>query len=269
MKTLIALCFRRLNDLLRPFGLRLLRTTSPTRMFVDFFAHLVALNFDFKTVIDVGVARGTPQIYRSFPRAKYYLIEPVREFLPTLEKLERKLHAEYVLAAAGSKNGEITINVHNDLSGSTVFSQAEGDALVSTKRTVKRVRLDSILPSVMERPCLLKVDAQGSELEILEGLGGFVDQVDVIILETSLMAFRPEAPEFYDIVKALDKLDFAVYDILEGHVRALDGALAQVDLAFVRKNSVLRQDPRFFSAQQLDEYVAAWTPRERRKAASL
>jgi len=58
-------------------------------------------------------------------------------------------------------------------------------------------------------------------------------------------------------VRFCDDAGFAVYDVLEGHMRALDGALAQIDLAFVRKDSVLRSQTSFFSAEQLADYLNA------------
>jgi hypothetical protein len=48
-----------------------------------------------------------------------------------------------------------------------------------------------------------------------------------------------------------------VYDIIGGHCRVLDNALAQVDLVLVRENHPLRQDARFFSDTQLHEYMGA------------
>jgi FkbM family methyltransferase len=35
-----------------------------------------------QTVIDIGVAYGTPWLYAAFPAAKYHLVDPTRESLP-------------------------------------------------------------------------------------------------------------------------------------------------------------------------------------------
>src|SRR6266446_3257590 len=65
MKALVSAAFRWINCALAPFGVRLQRLHAPTRSFPLFFRHLKALNFDVQTVIDIGVAFGTPGIYRS------------------------------------------------------------------------------------------------------------------------------------------------------------------------------------------------------------
>jgi FkbM family methyltransferase len=255
IRGLLSWGYRNANRLLRRFGLRLQKLNAPTRTFRDFFAHLRGLGVDFRTVIDVGVASGTPAIYEAYPRAKYLFVEPLEEFRDTLEMLTRRLDATYVLAAAGAHDGEIEIHVHDDLSGSSVLRQAEGEMLDGRPRRVPLVRLDGVLPSTVARPCLLKIDTQGAELHVLEGLGGRLADMDVLVIEASLFPLRVGAPELIDLVTQLDHLGFAVYDILEGHVRALDGALAQVDLVFVPKAGPLRSDPRFFSPEQLKRYV--------------
>jgi FkbM family methyltransferase len=244
-----------LNTALRTVGLRIARRSSPTRTFADFFDHLKRLGFEAKTVVDLGVADGTPAIYAAFPDAKYYLIEPLEEFRPVLDRLKAKLDAQVVLAAGGDSNGEIHINVHDDLSGSSLFLQAEGSTLDGARRRVRVVRLDSILPASIARPALVKIDTQGAELAILEGLGARVDDIDMFIMETSLLAFRRDTPTLAEVVRNLDDRGFSVYDILEGHVRVLDGALAQVDLVFVPKDSLLRRDARFFSEDQTRRYL--------------
>jgi FkbM family methyltransferase len=255
MKAFISAGFRYINLVLEIFGLRLMRTNAPVRSFGLFFKHLKSLDFDIRTVIDVGIAFGTPPIYAAFPRARYFLIEPVAECRPVLEKLKQQLNAEYFLVAAGAENKEVTLNVHEDISGSSLFSQVEGKALDGEARLTPMRRLDSLLPESLEHPVLLKLDTQGAEIEVLKGLGSRIGEIDVLIVETTMMQVRHGIPEFADVVRFCDDAGFVVYDVLEGHVRALDGALSQIDLAFVRKDSRLRSQTATFNSDQLTKYL--------------
>jgi FkbM family methyltransferase len=257
MKAFVSAGFRYVNNVLEIFGLRLMRTNAPVRNFGLFFKHLKSLDFDIRTVIDVGIAFGTPPIYRAFPRARYFLIEPVAECRPVLEKLKQSLNAEYFLVAAGAENRDVMLNVHDDISGSSLFAQAEGKALDGEARLTPMRRLDSLLPQSLEHPVLLKIDTQGAELEVLKGLGIRIAEIDVLILETTTMPMRHGIPQFADVVRFCDDAGFAVYDVLEGHMRGLDGALAQIDLAFVRKDSALRSQLAFFNPDQLAVYLKA------------
>jgi FkbM family methyltransferase len=245
------------NDLLRPLGVRLQRTNATGRSFADFFRHLKSLGITFETVIDVGVATGTPEIYQAFPDASYVLVEPLAEFEAVLKALQQRLKAQYFIAAAGSVNAETTINVHGDLSGSSLLKQAEGAVLDGAPRTIPVRRLDGLLPADITQPCLLKIDTQGTELDVVEGLGTRIDSVDVMLIETSLLPFREGTAQFFDVVAGLKARGFVVYDVIGGHCRALDNALAQVDLVLIPENHRLRRDARFFSDAQLHEYLGA------------
>ncbi|HEY2246787.1 MAG TPA: FkbM family methyltransferase [Bradyrhizobium sp.] len=255
MRALVSTVFQAVNRVLEIFGLRLLRTNAPVRNFGLFFKHLKSLGFDFRTVIDVGVAFGTPPIYQAFPRARYFLVEPVAECRPVLERLKQRLNAEYFLVAAGAENGEVTFNVHDDISGSSLFSQAEGEVLDGEARRIPMRRLDALLPETLEHPVLLKLDTQGAEIEALKGLGSRIGEIDLLIVEAAMMEARRGIPQFADIVRFCDEAGFVVYDLLEGHMRDIDGALAQIDLAFVRKDSMLRRQPESFDAAQLAAYL--------------
>jgi FkbM family methyltransferase len=257
MKAFLSAGFQAVNRILESVGLRLIRTNTPARTFGLFFKHLKSLGFEVKTVIDVGIAFGTSPIYDAFPRARYFLIEPVEECRPVLEKLKQRLNAEYFLVAAGAENGEVTFNVHDDISGSSMFKQVEGNILDGEARPTPMRRLDSILPQDLEHPVFLKVDTQGAELEVLKGLGTRINEIDLLILETTMMPMRHGIPQFADIVRFCDDAGFAVYDVLEGHTRALDGALAQIDLALVRKDSALRSQAAYFRPDQVADYLKA------------
>jgi FkbM family methyltransferase len=255
MRRVLSLGLSLANALLQPLGLRLAKREAPTRSFADFFFHIKHLQQDFATIVDVGVATGTPALYDAFPRAKFYLVEPVAEFAPSLAKLKARLDAEVFAVAAGAEDGEAVFNVHDDLSGSSLLKQVEGPTLDGTPRRVRLARLDSLLPHELKRPVLVKLDTQGAELDALRGLGRQIDSVDMIIVETSLMPFRAGAPEFADVVTFMLERDFVVYDILEGHVRLLDKTLAQVDLVFVRRDHGLRSASGFFDERQLAGYL--------------
>jgi FkbM family methyltransferase len=243
------------NRVLNLVSLKVVPLRTPTRDFKGFFRHLKAQGVDFRTVIDVGVAFGTPALYDAFPKAKFYLVEPVPGCSATLKELAKRLNAEAFNVAAGSKDGALDFFVHSDVSGSSAYRQWEGEFLDGQLVRVPVRRLDALVPPPLARPCLLKIDTQGAELEVLAGSTGLLGEVDVIIAETSFHEFRKGAPEFKAIVTELAALGFECYEVLEGHYRAVDNALAQVDLAFVRTDSSLRNTKGFFSPAQARRYL--------------
>ena len=243
------------NRTLRPFGVCLRRRGHPTRTFEEFVQNLRQLGLEFRTVIDVGVARGTPGLYKVLPEAVYHLVEPSPDARPHVERLLREINGDYHAVAAGAEDGAVAFFNHDDISGSSLYAQVEGEALDGQRIEVPMRRLDSLLPCDMARPVLLKVDTQGHELAVIEGARELLPTIDAVILETSMMEFRTGIPIFHEVIAAMAARGFVVYDLLEGHERLLDGALAQVDVAFVPKMCSLRADKRFFSNEQLQEYL--------------
>lgn len=82
----------------------------------------------------------------------------------------------------------------------------------------------------------IKIDTQGSELNILKGGKKTVAKAEFILLETQNLEYNKKAPFTEDIIIAMKRYGFRLYDILETHYLPT-GELFQVDLLFVKKNS--------------------------------
>lgn len=209
----------------------------------DVLARLVTLGFNPKTVIDVGVADGTEDLYRAFTGSHMVLIEPLKEFEPYMQSMTNKYDLEYIVAAASDLTGSLDINVHPDLCGSSIMDEIEGKSVDGEARTVPTIRIDSFISEKnLKPPYLIKIDVQGAELKVLDGVTGILDQTEVIILEVSLFGFFINGPQFSDVVSYMGERGFSVYDIFNGRNRPFDGALAQVDVVFVKEEGVFRQD---------------------------
>lgn len=207
----------------------------------DFLGFLRKNGFSPRTCIDVGAANGTYEIYRTFPKARHVLIEALEEFEPHLKALCARFDAGYWLGAAGEADGSATFNVHPDLYGSSLLAEEEGAHVDGEPRTVPVRPVDDIVAELgAGGPYLLKVDVQGGELEVLKGCRKIMEEVEVIVLETSLFNFFKNGPLLFDVMAAMDRAGFVPYDIF-GHIyRLVDGALGQVDMAFVKRNGMFR-----------------------------
>jgi hypothetical protein len=95
----------------------------------------------------------------------------------------------------------------------------------------------------LEAPILLKVDAEGRELDVLAGAKGTLDDCDVVILTAGLRRSVPATPLLHEVIAFMADSGFCVHDIAEPVHRPVDGALVQVDVAFVRDKSPLRRTP--------------------------
>ena len=96
------------------------------------------------------------------------------------------------------------------------------------------------IPSSREhqRTTLLKLDVQGYELEVLRGAPRLLQDVEMILLETSVLPYNAGSPLMGEVISRLDCLGFQVLDMLETHLHT-DTVLVQIDFVFVHKGSPL------------------------------
>lgn len=219
--------------------------------------HLQGLGLRPATVIDVGVAFGTPPLYEVFPEAQLLLVEPVREFRPYLAAIGSQYRARTVLAAAGPSNGTVEISVTPDRTGSGVLNPLGSSPLIS-KRKVACLRVDDLCARFgFAAPFVLKLDVQGYELSVLDGCTAILPQTEVVILEVSFFSFYPGVPEFHEVIAYMINCGFVPYDIFGGHNRPLDLARAQADMVFVKKSGMFRLRHEWATDEQRKAFVDA------------
>lgn len=217
------------------------------------------------SIIDVGAAFGdfSRAAAEAFPGKGLLLVEPLEEYGDPLQALVSAFpgRVHWIKAAASSAAGQVTFHVHDDLVGSSMLREAEGAGVDGKERTIPAVRLeDEIRARRLAPPYLLKVDVQGNELAVIEGMGGALAETDFAILEVSFFDFFRGGSTVVDVVAAMAARGLVPYDVTHPLYRPLDGALAQIDLCFVPKSGVLRSQHSYASPAQRRERTAAMRP---------
>lgn len=216
-----------------------------------------ALGFSPATVIDVGAAFGhfTLACREVFPRARYLLVEPLEEYAPSLREVGQKMpDAVLVSGAATATTGQITINVHPDLVGSSLRLENEDSDVNGVPRVVEAVALDDLVKRHgLKPPYFVKVDVQGAELDVLSGFEQGLKETEYVLLEVSLFEFFDGGPTLQEVVAFMKARGFAAYDIHGLQYRPLDNALAQVDISFVREAGPFRRHHFYATPEQRRE----------------
>jgi FkbM family methyltransferase len=242
IKTLRSVIKRQINLILATFGLRLASKNAVPSWDV-FFEQLKKNNFQPNTVVDVGVAKGTPWLYRAFPEAHFYLVDPLRESLHHMKRVGNDYDVTILNIGLGSKKSKLDIKVNLEDIGSSSMKEVSSNEILSNEKiySVDVERMDQCIRH-FPSPALCKIDVQGAELDVLEGMSGCINNFDVIIIECQVLNTIPNAPCVADIIEFLHSHEFSLYDILAIGRRPLDASLAEVDLAFVKTDSVFRSD---------------------------
>ena len=66
----------------------------------------------------------------------------------------------------------------------------------------------------------------------------------MVVVECTLIV-APGGDSLLDVLQAMDGFGYAVFDVLGGGYRPLDGALGQLDVVFLPKAHRLRRDLRW------------------------
>lgn len=220
----------------KPDNLRLLAGRLGIRRSRDLFRsdYLRALNFGVKTVVDVGVHRGTQPLYAAFPDCHFILVDP----LPGCESLLRHRPARYVFVNKGLAAEAGRRALHVQEAGKTTFLDRTALTAVPTvaSHEVETTTLDMLLGSTgCERPIGIKIDTEGYELEVLKGLRDYWNAVRFIICEASIRRRFVGSYQVSELVAHLWGRGFALFNFLNEPIERP----RYYDLLFVPRTSPL------------------------------
>ncbi len=203
---------------------------------------LAERGFAPESIVDVGCSQGAwSRSARSiWPTARLAMIEPNLGLKDKLKAIASELKGEFQCELMGAVDGaEVTFYVMG--AGSSIYEERSDINRTAEKRQTRT--LDSVL-SNWDRIGLLKIDAQGSELDILKGSSRLLPGVEAVLLEISVLEINQGAPLLHEVVAFMAQDGFVICEILEIHRRLVDMALIQLDFLFVRHNSPLLADKR-------------------------
>ncbi len=195
-------------------------------------SNIKRLGFVPKTIIDVGAQTGTPELYEVFPNVKHVLVEPISENEPALQRVISGLpDAEYIIAGATQVDTTIEFKVTPDTRYAYLTKTGSKAPQGWEIRSVRGLKVDSICnQKKLEPPFLIKIDVDGSEIDVLKGCKETLKQTEYIIIE----ATTNNGQRIFDIINHMREEGFHVYDIVDFLYRPEINDLWQVDIAFVK-----------------------------------
>ena len=83
-------------------------------------------------------------------------------------------------------------------------------------------------------PDFIKVDTQGSEIDILKGSKKTLEKCKLILLECPIISYNNGAPNLNEYINYLNSIDFLPIDACEIH--HIDKVFVQIDIIFLKKD---------------------------------
>ena len=226
----------------------------------------VLINKTDPIIFDVGANNGSSvnDFKAWWPAAHIHCFEPQKEcyndLIDVVKTYEGLGSVKINSCAVGSeRNSEAVFYSHEINSGVSGFNKINLESKDSIKlknlneqdnqakiaytqtlnhaRKVEIIRLDDYISSIDTdlNIDLLKIDTQGFEPEVLDGLGDKLDNVNVVLTELMFFDFYERSLSFSDIEHYLLKFNFRLYDISHISKNPMNGRTDWVDVIYVNE----------------------------------
>jgi FkbM family methyltransferase len=210
---------------------------------------LKSLGFKPRTILDIGAYQGdwAGVVHSVFPKAQLFMVEANEDKKEYLKILTWAKGFEIALLG-DKKQTEVKyfLSKGANSTGNSIYKEKTTFFDNSNVRKVPMVTLDSVVKKrKLKNIDFVKIDTQGSELNILKGGKTAISKAEFVLLETQNLEYNLGAPFVDKVFEFMDKFGFALYDILEIHYLP-SGEMMQIDFLFANKNSKYLKKGTFF-----------------------
>lgn len=188
------------------------------------------------TLIDIGASNGCWSLMAElvFPELNFFLVEAnIIHQESLIELSKKKNNFNFVICAAGDKDGDIYFDDRNPFGGMAFREPNE--------RAVKKLpvrKIDTLVKDFkLIPPFILKLDTHGFEAEILSGAEDSIKDSELIIIETYNYNINESSLLFFQICDLMfNKYGFRCIEIADPMLRPLDKSFWQMDIFFIKNN---------------------------------
>lgn len=189
----------------------------------------------FKKILDIGAYNGEwkDKFQKIFPESEILMIEANKDKEVILKK-----KGKYIIELLGSEdNKEVNFFKCNDDridTGNSIYLENTSMKFIPEVRKTKRL---SSVVNKDEKFDLIKIDVQGSEIDVIEGGKNIIKNSNFLIIEMSLQNYNEGAPKLLEVINNLNKNNFELIDLIDRNYR--NDILVQVDGIFKNKDKDL------------------------------
>lgn len=186
----------------------------------------------FKKILDVGAYNGEwkDTVQKIFPESEILMIEANKDKEVILKK-----KGKYIIELLGSEdNKEVNFFKCDDNridTGNSVYLENTSMKFIPEVRKTKK--LSSVIDKD-EKFDLIKIDVQGSEIDVIEGGKDIIKNSNFLIIEMSLQNYNEGAPKLLEVINNLNNNNFELIDIIDRNYR--NDILVQIDGIFRNKD---------------------------------
>jgi FkbM family methyltransferase len=209
----------------------------------NFYSILKQFQFYPKHIVDIGANHGTwtRETLRYFPDAHYTLIEPQEWLKPSFQDLlDSNSKITYHPVGAGSENGSFKFTiVDRDDSCSFRYTEEEAKENGYKQVDIPIITLnDLVKTNGLPIPDIVKIDAEGLDIEVLKGASDLFGKTEVFMVEAGVV-IKEFDNSFLKMINFMDERGYRLFEITDLNRPFQLKVLWLVELVFVKKEGII------------------------------
>ena len=208
----------------------------------NFFGTLLKIGFKPSHIVDIGAHKGdwTRNAFNFFPDSNFTLFEPQMNLAVMMSDLLKNDKIKLNPFGVGKKQGnfKFTIASRED-SCSFAYSESQAKSMGLKQVEIEVVTLNDFLPTTgLPIPDIIKIDAEGLDLEVLEGSSNFFGKTEIFMVEVAV-ACNSLNNTFLAVINFMDKNGYKLFDVTDINRPFEIKILWLMELVFIRKNGII------------------------------
>ena len=246
------------QKLLKPFALKVgytlkndeINQGDKNELLDTFFGVLKNINFTPLHIIDIGANHGTwtRKALQHFPHAYFTLLEPQAWLKESIkELLEKNSKITFHGVGAGEKQGSFKFTIV-DRDDSCCFGYSEQESLANGFRQIDIpvVTINGLLEDKeVPIPDIIKIDAEGMDIEVLKGASNYYGKTEIFMVETSVMN-KKFSNNLSAMIHFMDSIGYKFFDITDLNRTMQHNALWLIELVFIKKGGYIDDSITFY-----------------------
>jgi FkbM family methyltransferase len=221
----------------------ILNKNSKDYLLFNFYDTLKKMNFVPNHIVDVGANHGTwtRKALCHFPNAYYTLLEPQNWLKDSFQDiLDGNSKVQFYPVGAGEKEGSFQFTiVDRDDSCSFRYSHEEAKLEGFEQIEIPVVTLNGLLSnSEWPIPDIIKIDAEGLDIEVLKGASDFFGKTEIFMVEAGVVN-KIFDNSFLKLINFMDEKNYRLFEITDLNRPFSPNILWLVELVFVKKNGFI------------------------------
>ncbi len=205
-------------------------------------------HFKINSIIDIGANKGqfALKLFENKFKGNVISFEPLEEEHKILNDISLN-NEKWKIArrcAIGKKDVKKKFHISLNRESSSLLKILPKHTLLRPDSKTQKIKiinvekLDNFHNQItkLKKNLLLKIDTQGSEMDVLLGAGKVINEIKCLFVEVSLIPLYKNQKLWFDIIKYLKKYKFEVWSIDQLLKNSVTGQTYQIDIFFHKKN---------------------------------